>query len=307
MMLSLLSSLLLCIVALWLVFGAIQAGIYRLLRPTLQAIDPSQASALMLAWLALAPFAALLASYVLYSPDLAQWLVAGHCHSNECHMHGPQSTVAILPAALLTAWTLFSLARCLLRQWLPAQRLCDRLAGIGEDTGNFVTLDSAQPTAFTLGWLKPKIFISAGMQDACSARDIDCILYHEAAHRQRRDNLRLLAGRLLTAPLPPRFAQRALDDLKLSCEKACDNSAAALLSRESVAGALIRVARVQQQAAPVASLAFVGNQTEQRILALLEEPQAPLAGEKVFAAASVALLVILAMINPLHRAIELLP
>jgi beta-lactamase regulating signal transducer with metallopeptidase domain len=127
-----------------------------------------------------------------------------------------------------------------------------------------------------LGWLAPKIFISAGMQDACSAEDIDCILHHEAAHQKRRDNLRLLAARILTAPLPQCFAQPVLDDFKLCCEKACDLSAAALLSRASVAAALIRVARVQQQATPVASLAFVGNRTEQRIVALLEKPQRPL-------------------------------
>jgi hypothetical protein len=74
-----------------------------------------------------------------------------------------------------------------------------------------------------------------------------------------------------------------------------------------VAAALIRVARLQQQAAPVASLAFVGNRTEQRIVALLEKPQPTLASEKVFADASIALLAILVMINPLHRAIELMP
>jgi Zn-dependent protease with chaperone function len=307
MMLSLLSSILLCVLALWLLFGLLQAGIYRWLQPTLQTIDPSQASTVLLSWLALAPFAALLASYVLYSPDLAQWLVAGHCHSDECHMHGPQSRLAVLPAALLTGWTLYTLVRCVRRQWLPARRLCDHLASIGDDNGGFITLASTQPTAFTLGWLKPKIFISTGMQEACSAQDIDCILHHEAAHLQRRDNLRLLVGKILTAPLPRRSAQPALDDLKLSCEKACDLRAAAMLSRESVAAALIRVARLQQQAAPVASLAFVGNRTEQRIHALLDDPLAPLAGEKVFVAASIALLIILALINPLHRAIELIP
>ena len=306
-MLSLLSSILLCVLALWLLFGVLQAGIYRWLQPTLQAIEPSQASAILLGWLALAPCAALLASFVLYSPDLAQWLVAGHCHGSECRMHGPQSTLAVLAAALLTGWTVYALVRCLRRQWLPARRLCDHLTVIGDDSGNFITLASAQPTAFTLGWLKPKIFISTGMQATCSEQDINCILQHEAAHLQRRDNLRLLAARMLTAPLPQRFAQPVLDDLKLSCEKACDLRAAAMLSRESVAAALIRVARVQQHATPIASLAFVGNRTEQRIRALLEEPQSPLAREKVFMAATVAVLVILVLINPLHRAIELIP
>ena len=306
-MLTLLSSSVLSIFVLWLFFGALQALIYRLLQPSLLSIDPAQASKCLLVWLALPPVAALLASYVLYSPDLAQWLVAGHCHTTQCRSHGPQSSLAVLPAALLTAWTLYSVVRCLLRQWLPARRLCDQLTVMGVEHGGYITLDDNQPMAFTLGWLRPRIFISTGMQNACSATEIDCILRHEAAHRQRRDNLRLLTSRVLTAPLPQRWTQRALDDLKLCCEQACDSRAARLLSRESVAAALIAVTRLQQGASPVGSLAFSGNHTRQRILALLDEPQTPLANGKLFAAAAVTLLIILVIINPLHRAVELLP
>tara|TARA_R110002124_G_scaffold160283_1_gene327505 strand:- start:7642 stop:8562 length:921 start_codon:yes stop_codon:yes gene_type:complete len=305
--LSLLSSILLCIFTLWLLLGALQGASYRLLQPTLKAIDPAQASTLILAWQALPPVAALAASYVLYSPDLAQWFVAGHCHTSRCSMHGPQSSLAILPVAAVATWTLYRLAKCLLRQWLPARRLRGYLMQIGESTGDFVSLASSQPIAFTVGWLKPQIFISQGMQEACSPREIECIVYHEAAHRQRRDNLRLLTSRLLTAPLPNRWTQDALDDLQLCCEQACDISAASMLSRESVAAALIKVTRVQQPWPPVGSLAFAGNQTQQRILALLDEPQGRLKNQVVFAITSVVVLIILAMINPLHRAIELIP
>ncbi len=306
-MLALLSSIVLCTLMLWLLFGALQALIYRLVRPMLQAVDPAQASNFLLGWLALPLLAALLTSYVLYSPDFAQWLVTGHCHFNSCRIHGPQSSLAIIPAAFLANWTLWSVGRCLLQQWLPAQRLRGQLCSAGDDAGEFVSLDSTQPAAFTLGWLKPKIFISTGMQALCSAQDIDCILLHESAHRQRHDNLRLLSGRFFAAPLPQLWPLQAFDDLKLCCEKACDLGAAASLSREYVAAALIRVARIQQYPSPNVSLAFVGNRTEQRILALLEEPQAPMANELVFATVSVTLLFILVMINPLHRAIELIP
>jgi beta-lactamase regulating signal transducer with metallopeptidase domain len=307
MMLTLLSSVVLCIVVLWLFFGALQALIYRLLQPSLLSIDPAQASKCLLVWLALPPAAALLASYVLYSPDLAQWFVAGHCHTSQCQSHGPQSSLAVLPAALLAAWTLYSVVLCLYRQWLPARHLCDQLTMMGVDQGGYITLEDNQPMAFTLGWLKPRIFVSRGLQNACSATEIDCILQHEAAHRERRDNLRLLAGRLLTAPLPQRWTHCALDDLKLCCEQACDSRAANLLSRESVAAALIKVTRLQQRVPPVGSLAFSGNHTRQRILALLDAPQTPLANGKLFAAATVTLLIILALIDPLHRAVELLP
>ena len=306
-MLTLLSSIVLCVLALWLFFGALQALVYRLLQSALLAIDPAQASKCILVWLALPPLSALLASYVLYSPDLAQWFVAGHCHTSQCMAHGPQSSLAVLPAALLTAWTLYSIARCLYRQWLPARRLCDQLTMMGVEQGGYIILDDNQPMAFTLGWLRPRIFISRAMQNACSATEIDCILQHEAAHRERRDNLRLLASRVLTAPLPHRWTRCALDDLKLCCEQACDIRPASMLSRESVAAALIAVTRLQQHTAPVGSLAFSGNHTRQRILALLDEPQTPLANEKLFAAAAVTVLIILSIVNPLHRAVELLP
>ncbi|MEZ5502462.1 MAG: M56 family metallopeptidase [Halioglobus sp.] len=304
---ALLSSIALCALALWLLFGALGSLAYRGVRPTMRAIEPSQASNLLLVWLALPPGAALLTCYVLYSPDLAQWLVLGHCHPDTCRVHGPQATLALFPASLLAAWTLLGIGRCLLGEWLPARRLRARLIRMGDDSGEYVSLGSLQPAAFTLGWLKPRIFISTGMQCACSAKDIDCILRHERAHRLRFDNLRLLLARFFTAPLPRRWSRQALDDLRLCCEKACDLSAAAHSSRATVASTLLRVATLQQKAAPSTSCAFAGNQTEQRILALLDEPQVPLAGEKLFAASSLTLLLILALINPLHRAIELLP
>jgi beta-lactamase regulating signal transducer with metallopeptidase domain len=306
-MLPLLSSMLLCSLAVWLLFGALAALIYRMLRRPLRAIDPAQASLLLLAWLALPPLAALITCVVLYSPDVAQWLVAGHCHAGDCARHGPQAALSVIPATLLAAWTLLCIGRCLLRQWLPARRWYRQLCAVGSDRGAFVSLDAAQPAAFTLGWLNPKVFISTGMQAACPAQDIDCLLLHEHAHRLRRDNLRLLLGRLFTAPLPQCWSARALEDLALSCERACDERAAAASSRESVAGALLHVARIQQQMPPPASLAFVGHATELRVLALLDAPPTPMANERVFAAVTVTVLVILALINPLHRAIELLP
>ncbi len=304
-MLALLASMVLCVVALWLLLGAAQALLYRWLQPTMRAIDPAQASVLLVGWLALAPVVALLTAYLLYSPDIAGWLVAGHCHSGQCVSHGPRSGLAVAPAAVLALWALCGVARCLWQQWLPVRRLYDQLTRIGDDRGDYVALSSALPTAFTLGWLRPRIFISEGMRAACTGEDIDCILRHENAHRRRRDNLRLLAGRILTAPLPQRLAHATLDDLKLCCEKACDLSAAAALSREAVAAALLRVARLQQ--GQVVGLAFAGNQTQRRVLALLEESPSPLAGGVLFTVASATLLFVLALVNPLHRAIELLP
>ena len=83
--------------------------------------------------------------------------------------------------------------------------------------------------------------------------------------------------------------------------------AANTLSRASVAAALLHVAKLQHTGTPATSFAFVGNRTEHRILALLATPQTAMASELVFAILSVSLLVVLAMINPIHRILELLP
>ncbi|MEZ5571276.1 MAG: M56 family metallopeptidase [Halioglobus sp.] len=306
-MLTLMSSMMMSALGLWLGFGALAALIYRSIGRRLQAIDPAQASLLLLAWMTLPLFAALLTTYVLYSPDVAQWLVVGHCHANTCSQHGPQSSLAIIPMALLVMWTAYRLCSCVIRQWLPAQRLYQQLYHMGDDTGEFMRLGTTAPIAFTLGGLRPKVFISAGMLSACSSEDIDCILRHEHAHRERHDNLRIMVGRFLIAPFPRRWSEPLLHDLKLCCEMACDMRAAADSSRDKVAAALLRVARVQQQAAPSGSLAFAGNATEQRILALLNAPLSPLANELVFATVTGTLLIVLVLINPLHRAIELIP
>lgn len=306
-MLSLIASMLLCALVAWMLFGILTAACYRFIGPALRGIDPGQASNLILAWLSLPPLAALLTTVVMYSPDVTQWLVAGHCHRDSCLQHGPQSTLAIWPAALLLLWTIVSAGRCLLRQWRCARQLADELARTGRDAGTFIQLDAREPAAFTLGWFKPRIFITTAMQAACSAQDIGCILEHEKAHRLRHDNLRLLAATIFTAPLPRNWSEAALADLRLCCEKASDLHAAQTFSRESVAATLLRIARLQQSPSAGPGLAFAGTHTEQRVRALLDDAVAPLPNEYVFASVASALLVVLLIINPLHSTIELLP
>lgn len=306
-MLSLLASMLLCALLTWLLFGTLTSLSYRFVRAALKNIDPGQASNLILAWLSLPPLAALTTTAVMYSPDVTQWLIVGHCHDAVCSQHGPQSALAIWPAAVLLLWTGISSGRCLLRQWRDARHLSAELSRSGRDTGAFIQLHASAPAAFTLGWFKPKIFITTGMQAACSAQDIDCILAHERAHRNRHDNLRILAALFFTAALPGQWSVAVLRDLRLCCEKASDLSAAQDFSRESVAAALIRIARLQQSASPAAALAFAGTHTEQRVHALLDEPVTPLPNEYIFACAATALLFVLFLINPLHSTIELIP
>jgi Zn-dependent protease with chaperone function len=306
-MLTLAASLLLCFLLLWLLFGALNCALYPLLRNTMMSIDPAQASMLLLAWFAMPIVIAGLTCAVMYSPDVSAWLVTGHCHLGSCRQHGPQSAGAILPAALLLLWTGLRFCSCLHNQWLPARRLSQELSAIGRRRDDYVELDTADAAAFTVGWWNPRVFITAGLRGACSPRELDCILLHERGHRRRRDNVRLLVARLLSQPLPRRCSQAMLEDLKLCCEKASDQFAARAVAPEAVAAALLQVARLQGRGAQPGVLAFAGSHIEQRVRALLEAPAAPLPGERVFACVAAALLFILVIVNPLHRALELIP
>lgn len=306
-MLSLAASMLLCFLALWLLFGALSCALYPLVRNTMASIDPAQASMLLLAWFAMPVMAAGLTCAVLYSPDVSAWLVTGHCHMGSCRQHGPQSTWAILPAVLLLLWTGLRFCNCLRCQWLPARRLNRELSALGRRRGDYLELDAAEAAAFTLGGWSPSVFITTGLLAACSPRELGCIVLHERGHRRRRDNVRLLLARLLGQPLPRRWSQAMFEDFRLCCEKASDQFAARAASPEEVAAALLHVARLQRESTPPGALAFTGSHIEQRVRALLAAPAAQLPGEQVFACVSATLLFILAIANPLHRALELIP
>lgn len=306
-MLTLAASIILCFLALWLLLGALACLLYPLLRKTVHAIDPAQASRLMLTGFALPAVIAGLTCATLYLPDISTWLVAGHCHLGDCRQHGPVISGAALPAALFLLWTAWQLAAGLRSHWLPARRLKRQLSALGQHQGDYVLLESNRAAAFTVGWWQPTVFVTTGLRATCPPTELDCILQHERAHRQRRDNARLLAARLLTQPLPRRWTQAMLDDFKLYCERASDEYAGRLLSREAVAQALLRTARLQRDAVPAGALAFAGDHTEQRVLALLREPAAPLGPERVLACAAAMLLLLLAIANPLHGALELIP
>jgi Zn-dependent protease with chaperone function len=306
-MLTLAASILLCFLLLWLLFGALSCALYPLLRNTMASIDPAQASMLLLAWFAMPVVIAGLTCAVLYSPDVSAWLVTGHCHLGNCRQHGPQSAGAILPAVLLLLWTGLRFSGCLRSQWLPAHRLNRELAAVGRRRGDYIELDTAEAAAFTVGWWNPSVFITAGLRAACSSRELDCIVLHERGHRRRRDNVRLLVARLLSQPLPRTWSRAMLEDFKLCCEKASDQFAARAVAPEAVAAALLRVARLQTRGAVPGVLAFAGSHIERRVRALLAAPAAPLPGERVFACVAVGVLLILTIVNPLHRALELIP
>ncbi len=65
-----------------------------------------------------------------------------------------------------------------------------------------VTVIAAQSVhAFCAGYLRPRIYISAGAVDLLSPEELDAVLIHEQHHRSVRDPLRLACARILNQAL----------------------------------------------------------------------------------------------------------
>jgi len=303
-MIELIASAVLTEFALWLVFGVMGLVIYPLIRTRLLKLHPSQSSALLLCWLALPFIGSLLVSALLYWPELAVGLVESHCHANSCRQHGPSTPWALIPALALLLWVLSRVLLGCYQKWLPAWRLGKQLTDVSKLQGNYYELPSPVATAFTMGWLRPKIFISEGLTAQCDADDIACILDHEQGHRQRQDNLRHLLAWLFTAPFLQSWVQQVLDDHRLACEQACDRLACARQSAESVAGTLIRVARLQGGVSPTGSSAFADNHTELRIRALLGEQPQRFMVSTLAIMSGLVLMLLAALVNPVHTLLE---
>lgn len=103
-------------------------------------------------------------------------------------------------------------------------------------------LDAVQPLAFCSGVLRPKIFISTGLQLVLSGPELEAVLRHEEHHRLCRHPLlrALLVGSadvMFFLPVVGWLAERVLEDAEL----AADRAAIRRLGHKTVAAALWRV------------------------------------------------------------------
>lgn len=168
------------------------------------------------------------------------------------------------------------------QRWVRAQRTV--LPSTASETricaGRLTVIDLAEPLAFSVGLLRPRIVVSRGMVEQVSASELDAILAHEEAHCRNRDNLGLLAARVFSRCV--RFipgAGLAVTRFGRALELAADESARrrtgdALLVAESVyhVACLVsnRVARAGSTGfapGPVSAFAPEGGVTE-RVRAL---------------------------------------
>lgn len=294
---------------LWLLLSVLFLLVYPLLRPLFLALHPRFGSALLLAYWT-GPFLASLASTVfLFMPNVESVLVDAHCHE-DCASHVPLiHSFGLASFGLVAAGTVLLLLiyRCVitLRQ---SRQLGTQFRLLSCDRGAYHQLQAASPLVFTLGWWKPRIYVSEGMAAVCSEADLSIILLHEKAHQERRDNLRSLIARLCSALLSNGLAHRIMTDLQLLTEQACDFRAAEKYGHVAVAETLLKVKRLlQHQSAPAPSvaMAFAERDVELRIKALLKAQQRIVLQSWQLGVIALCLLLSLALlISPLHHGSE---
>ena len=257
-------------VAIWILFAFTTNLLYPVIRPVLMELHPTTASSLLLSWITLPAFSALISSLLLFSPILSLMIADAECSSGSCVIAASAAHLVQLPTLIIGFWLLVSGATIFWRYWLPSHRLTRQLRYTCTASEHYSLLESDTPAAFTLGWLNPKIYLTSGLLDQCDSDDITCILNHEQAHQRRKDNLNQLLARMFTSVLPNRLIQRQLDDYNLLCEQACDLEASQFQPADQIAGTLLKIARLQSRRLPSGATAFVGGHVEERIMAVLK-------------------------------------
>jgi hypothetical protein len=98
------------------------------------------------------------------------------------------------------------------------------------------------PQAFCAGFLRPRIFISAGAVDVLSRDELEAVLRHEARHLEARDPLRLACARVLGRalffiPALPPLTERSVALSELRADDAAVTAARG--DRSALASALL--------------------------------------------------------------------
>lgn len=294
---------------LWILLSVLFVILYPLVRSRLFALHPRYGSALLLSYWT-APFlVSLLSTLFLFMPTVETLLVNTHCHS-DCQSHVP-----LIDSPGL-AWFGFAVGSIVIMSLLGqfvstmfrSHQLRRQFNILGKAKGEYYAISSSCPLVFTLGWWQPRIYVSDGLLKSCTETDLSIILQHENAHKERRDNLRLLLARLCSAILSGPLAKRLLTDLQLMTEQACDFRAAERYGHTAVAETVLKVKRLlmaKSVKVPFGALAFAEREVESRIMALLKaDSRTSPKPWQMGALGTLAVICLLLLISPLHHGSE---
>ncbi len=135
-------------------------------------------------------------------------------------------------------------------------------------------IESDMPSAFTLGLLRPKIFMSSALIDALTPEELSVVQRHEQAHQQHRDPLRLWLFNLVLSVFTPMVRRHLYKTMELTLEQLADARVAQTSTTPVlIAQTLVKVhrltARFLAQRPRLSICHFGGSVIEQRIEQLM--------------------------------------
>jgi Zn-dependent protease with chaperone function len=149
------------------------------------------------------------------------------------------------------------------------RRFVDAVPVVGTLPGHpeVTVIPGATPQAFCAGFLRPRIFISAGAVEVLSREELEAVLRHEQRHLEARDPLRLACARVLERalffiPALPTLTERSVELSELRADDAAIRTASG--DRSALASALLTF----ESGSPSGS----SGMTPERVDVLLGEP-----------------------------------
>ncbi|MBI3988878.1 MAG: M56 family metallopeptidase [candidate division NC10 bacterium] len=232
---------------------------------TLQAKDPSRLPFLVLLGLGALPLAALVVAVgAMAKRELPATLIDACVHLMDAALaivrsHFPFHPITTWAVILVGASFLWAFLRAT-ASLLSGRTLCKRLEPYRADRWakldqvldsapalkamRLQTLETFRPLAFTAGFFRPVVCISAGLVDLLSEGELRAVLFHERAHAKRRDPLcfwivRLLKDALWFLPMARLLAAAVAD---LAEQAADDHALMADATRLDLAEAIVKTA-----------------------------------------------------------------
>ncbi|MCE2030137.1 M56 family metallopeptidase [Sessilibacter corallicola] len=142
----------------------------------------------------LAPIATTASLVVLSLPALSSYIIADHCHGDDCTPHALHITTdtvegVVTVIAAVGLLTVFIVA--VLMQLMRAQRNLNTLKNFSEPAqSTFRVVETDAHLAWCAGLFKPQIYVSSGLIQSLTTEQLNLVLLHEHSHAVRKDNLR---------------------------------------------------------------------------------------------------------------------
>lgn len=235
-----------------------------------------------------------------------------HWHHIDMFSYTSWHSVTLMCALGYFCWSFVSTWRLRYKQMSSMTSLIN-LASVEENKSTeqpFHCLNLSAPTAFTTGFLTPKVYISTALKKHLSDQELSIILRHEMAHVEAKDPLFKVIFSALAAFYPAFIARHLVVQYTLLTEQVADAKTAQQYDTLDIAQTLINVARIQrslEQDSKALPISYFGNdQTTARVQNLITPV---LSSSQLTIALTLGLVVIAALlttsvVDSLHHFIE---